>query len=130
MKENLEVEEYLRLLETKKNAANDGHYFSSKNNSIGLWFGAVDDLWKFGQPIGYGGPWKNTNVKAGEYSLPYLMTGYDKKKVELSADRDVVLSVEVNFNHNGGIFTRHLKFLQIRLSSIIFRMDIVHIGQE
>lgn len=86
---------------TKSDAGHDGHYFSTKKDSAGLWFGSVDDIWKLGQPIGSGGPWKDTDVKAGEFSLPYLMTGYDKKKVELSSDKDVTISLEVDFDHNG-----------------------------
>jgi len=66
-----------------------------------LWFGAVYDIWKLGQPVGHGGPWKNTDVKAGKFSLPYLMTGYDKKKVELNSNKDVTISLEVNFDPNG-----------------------------
>ena len=85
---------------TSKSARNDGNYFSSKKG-FGLWAGNVDDLWKLGQPIGTGGPWKDTDVKANEFSLPYLMTGYDKKKVELSSDKDVTISLEVDFDHNG-----------------------------
>lgn len=86
---------------TRNNTDNDDHYFSSKKNSAGLWFGSVDDIWKLGQPIGGGGPWKETNVKAGEFSLPYLMTGYDKKKVELNSNKDAAISLEVDFDHNG-----------------------------
>ncbi|HET7117468.1 MAG TPA: hypothetical protein VFI29_13305 [Hanamia sp.] len=86
---------------TKSDAGNDGNYFSPKKNSAGLWFGSVDDIWKLGQPVGHGGPWKNTKVKAGEYSLSYLMTGYDKKEVELSSNKDVTISLEVDFDHNG-----------------------------
>ena len=86
---------------TKSDAGHDGHYFSTKKDSAGLWFGSIDDIWKLGQPIGSGGPWKDTDVKAGEFSLPYLMTGYDKKKVELSSDKDVTISLEVDFDHNG-----------------------------
>jgi hypothetical protein len=85
---------------TSKGTPNSENYFSSKK-LFGLWAGNVDDLWKLGQPIGTGGPWKNTDIKAGEFSLPYLMTGYDKKKVELSSDKDVVISLEVDFDHNG-----------------------------
>ena len=61
----------------------------------------VDDLWKLGKPIGEGGVWKNTNIKAGESSLPYLMTGYDKKKLSLTADKDVTITIEVDVDHNG-----------------------------
>jgi hypothetical protein len=85
---------------TKKNANNDGHYFSSKDET-GLWFGAIDDLWKMGKPVGEGGVWKNTSVNANEPSLPFLMTGYDKKSVSLSSDKDIDISFEVDFDFNG-----------------------------
>ena len=42
----------------------------------GLWFGKTDDLWSFGRPQGWGGPWWKSPVKAGEPSDPYLMTGF------------------------------------------------------
>jgi hypothetical protein len=51
---------------------------------FGVWCGVIDDLWELGKPRGIGGPWKDSEVKAGEPSDPYLMTGYDKKRVELS----------------------------------------------
>lgn len=86
---------------TKKNMPNDGHYFSAQDTAAGLWFGAVDDIWKFGQPVGHGGPWKDTPVSADDYSLPYLMTGYDKKKIELSANKDITISLEIDFDYNG-----------------------------
>jgi hypothetical protein len=70
----------LVLTGTKNNAGPDGHYFPSKQGN-GLWFGAIDDLWKLGKPRGEDGVWKNTAVKVNTPSLPYLMTGYDKKKV-------------------------------------------------
>src|SRR3954469_16219778 len=52
----------------------------------GLWFGSIDDLWKMGKPTGWGGPWWDDEVKAGEVSDPFLMTGFDKKVVHLSQD--------------------------------------------
>jgi hypothetical protein len=82
-------------------AANDGHYFGSNENNAGLWFGAIDDLWKLGKPTGQGGPWKDTDVKADTPSLPYLMTGYDQKKVELTSDKKTIFTLEVNFDHQG-----------------------------
>jgi hypothetical protein len=84
---------------TKTNAKPDGHYFGDKTN--GLWFGAIDDLCKMGKPVGEGGVWKNTSVKANEPSLPYLMTGYDKKSVSLTSDKNVDISLEVNFDLTG-----------------------------
>src|SRR5690606_5224661 len=91
----------LVLSGTREEAAKDGHYFGDGESGAGLWFGGIDDLWKLGKPVGTGGPWKDMAVKAGEASLPYLMTGYDKKKVELRSDKDVVVTLEVDFDHNG-----------------------------
>jgi len=84
-----------------ENAKNDGHIFRSKDGKTGLWFGAVDDIWKLGKPVGSGGPWKETRVNAGELSDPYLMTGYDKKTLWLEADRDVEIRAEIDFDHHG-----------------------------
>lgn len=90
----------LVLSGTKTGAKNDGHYFGS-NDTNGLWFGAIDDLWKLGKPVGEGGVWKNSLVKANEPSLPYLMTGYDKKKVSITADKNVTIALEVDVDLTG-----------------------------
>lgn len=79
-------------------AGENGHYFRSDDGKAGLWFGTVDDLWKLGKPYGRGGPWLDTQVKAGEPSDPYLMTGYDEKILSLSADRNVTVTAEVCFD--------------------------------
>ncbi|HEX5155031.1 MAG TPA: hypothetical protein VFW07_26490 [Parafilimonas sp.] len=84
---------------TKMNAKPDGHYFGDDKN--GLWFGAIDDLWKMGKPAGEGGVWKNTAVKTNEVSLPFLMTGYDKKNVLLTSDKDVDITLEIDFDLTG-----------------------------
>jgi hypothetical protein len=88
---------------TKAGAKPDGHYVAGDDGKAGLWFGDVDDLWKFGKPRGRGGPWKNTAVKKGAASDPYLMTGYDKKSLALShdADDEVTFTVEVDFIRDG-----------------------------
>ena len=83
-------------------AKEDGHVYKSNDGDAGLWFGGIDDLWKLGKPVGTGGPWKNTRVTAGEPSDPYLMTGYDRKTVEISADKDVKMTLEVDFDHQSG----------------------------
>ncbi len=69
----------------------------------GLWFGQIDDLWKFGKPSGWGGPWYQDEVKAGTVSDPYLMTGFDKKVLHLAHDSnsEVKFKVEVDFLGNG-----------------------------
>lgn len=82
-------------------ATNDPHIYRSANGAEALWFGGIDDLWKLGKPIGVGGPWKDTKVKAHQPSDSYLMTGYDRKTLVVSADRPVTLQLEVNFDHQG-----------------------------
>jgi hypothetical protein len=89
----------LVLSGTKPAAKPDGQYFRSAGD-VGLWFGAIDDLWKLGKPVGRGGPWRNTAVTPGQASDAYLMNGYDRKRVELSHDaaETVNVTIEVNFD--------------------------------
>ena len=85
---------------TTRDAPSDGQYFRDPAGA-GLWFGAIDDLWKFGKPVGRGGPWCNTAATPGRPSDPYLMNGYDRKRVALShaAAADVTIAIEVNVDH-------------------------------
>lgn len=64
-----------------------------------LWFGKTDDLWHFGKPRGWGGPWWRDRAAADVPSDPYLMTGFDKKVLHImhKADRPVTFAVEVDF---------------------------------
>ena len=88
---------------TRPGAPADGHYFSSGPAGDGLWFGAVDDLYKLGAPGGEGGPWKETAVEAGATSDPFLMTNFGRKSLALSHDRDqpVTFAIEVDFLATG-----------------------------
>lgn len=65
-----------------------------------LWLGKTDDLWQFGKPTGWGGPWWEQAVRAGEASDPYLMTGFDQKVLHITADRRAAFTVEVDFLGN------------------------------
>lgn len=67
----------------------------------GLWFGQTDDLWKWGKPQGWGGPWRKTAVKGKTPSEPFLMTGFDRKVLHLKTDAAVVVEVEIDFLGNG-----------------------------
>jgi hypothetical protein len=86
----------LVLAGVRPDAPEDGQVFSD-GNGTGLWFGQVDDAWKFGKPSGLGGPWKNTPVQAEVASDPYLMTGFDQKSLRLSHDagQAVQMNIEV-----------------------------------
>jgi hypothetical protein len=80
------------------------HLIRSDDGHVAVWVGVVDDLWSFGRPVGEGGPWKDSAVKAGEPSDPYLMTGYEKKTLTLS-QRDgaqpVKMRVDIDLTGTG-----------------------------
>ncbi len=83
--------------------AKGDHFIRSDDGKCALWVGAVDDLWQFGKPRGEGGPWKNADVKADEPSDPFLMAGYDRKRVTLSHDGKSAIdfTIEVDFLGTG-----------------------------
>lgn len=77
-------------------AADQQHIVRSDDGKAAVWCGVFDDLWKFGKPVGVGGPWKETAVKANEASDPYLMTGYDRKRLTLSSQAAATITVEID----------------------------------
>lgn len=78
-------------------AKGNEHVIVSADGKAAVWAGVIDDLWKLGKPVGEGGPWKNTEVKAGEASDPYLIGFYDKRSLSLSHDskQPVTIKIEV-----------------------------------
>ena len=64
--------------------AGNPHIRRSNDGRANVWVGVVDDLWRLGKPRGKGGPWLHSPVKGMEPSDPYLMTGFDRKRLELS----------------------------------------------
>ncbi|WP_395741520.1 hypothetical protein [Prosthecobacter sp.] len=87
----------------KADATGGEHILRSEDGKAALWAGAIDDLWKLGKPRGEGGPWKDTKVKAGQKSDPYLMWGYDKRTLTLSHDgeKSVTMKVELDLTGTG-----------------------------
>ena len=79
-----------------------GNLFAGQPQS-NLVFLKTDDLWRFGKPKGFGGVWREAEVKADDPSDPFLMTGFDKKCLHLAHDagHDVTFTVEVDFIGNG-----------------------------
>lgn len=67
----------------------------------GLWFGKTDDLWQFGKPSGWGGPWWLTDVEAGVSSDPYLMTGFEHKCLHVENHGETALTVSVELDAHG-----------------------------
>lgn len=80
-----------------------GNIWSVGEPQSNFWFGNIDDLWSWGKPTGWGGPWWNAQVEAGVPSAPYLMTGFDKKVLHLSSAtaEPVEVHVEIDFQGNG-----------------------------
>lgn len=76
--------------------ADDAHIFTSEDGKAKVWAGVIDDLWKLGKPVGHGGPWKNTEVIAGQPSDPYLIGFYDQKRLTIShqAEDTVTFRIE------------------------------------
>lgn len=91
----------LVLAAAKPTAAGNGRVFAADDGRVALWFGCVDDLWRFGKPVGQGGPWKATTVAAGEPSDPYLMTGFDQKSCQLShnSDQPVTFDIQIDYSN-------------------------------
>jgi len=81
-------------MRTKQNK----HIFVSADKKAAVWAGVIDDLWKLGKPRGEGGPWKDSKVKKGVPSDPYLIGFYDQRKLKLShqEQKDVTFTIEVD----------------------------------
>ncbi len=77
------------------------HIIRSEDGQASVWVGVVDDLWAFGKPRGQGGPWKDTAVRAGEPSDPYLMTGFDRKRMTLTQAGAEAVSVTLELDITG-----------------------------
>lgn len=79
------------------------HIIVSKDGKAAVWAGVIDDLWTLGKPVGQGGPWKESKVKAGQPSDPYLIAFYDKKGMQLShtSPKTVTFTVEIDPTGNG-----------------------------
>lgn len=93
----------LLILTGIRGGEGNDHIIRSDDGKAAVWAGTVDDLWKFGKPVGCGGPWKDSPAKAAVPSDPYLMTGYDAKRLTLSHthSQPVNLTVEVDITGDG-----------------------------
>jgi hypothetical protein len=74
------------------------HIVRSDDRQAAVWLGVIDDLWQLCKPAGHGGPWKNSTVKAGVPSDPFLIGFYNDRSLEIlhEADQPVTFKIEVN----------------------------------
>ncbi len=102
---NLKIHDYAShfglLFMTGLTGEDGKRILKSKDGKTAIWAGVIDDLWQLGKPRGTGGVWKDSKVKAGVASLPYLMTGYDRKSVFLSSERDAEFTIEIDVDGTG-----------------------------
>ena len=73
----------------------NSHVVTSTDGKAAIWAGVIDDLWQLGKPVGEGGPWKDTQIKAGAASDPYLIGFYDKRILKLSHDSKETVSFKI-----------------------------------
>jgi hypothetical protein len=102
---NLKIHDYAShfglLFMTGLNGDPGERIIKSEGKKTAIWTGVIDDLWQLGKPRGTGGVWKGSKVRAGVPSLPYLMTGYDRKSVTVSAENDAGITLEVDVDGTG-----------------------------
>jgi hypothetical protein len=67
----------------------------------GIWFGKTDDLWSWGKPAGWGGPWRKAEVKRDTTSDPMLLTGFQNKSLHIATDRAATIEIQVDFLGEG-----------------------------
>jgi hypothetical protein len=87
-----------------------------------LWLGKTDDLWQWGKPTGWGGPWWKTTVEAETPSDPYLMTGFEHKCLHIThdAEQDVNVTIEVDFMGQG--VWRRYDSLQVSAKGYVYHV--------
>lgn len=78
-----------------QNAKESEHIVRSKDGQAAVWVGVIDDLWEMGKPMGHGGPWKNSKIKAGIPSDPYLIGFYDERSLEISHDHTEAVTFKI-----------------------------------
>jgi hypothetical protein len=91
----------LVLTGVQTNAPPNKHIIRSTDGKAAVWAGAIDDLWQLGKPTGSGGPWHDTAIQAGQPSDPYLLWGYDQRRLTLRASEQLTVRVEADLTGDG-----------------------------
>ena len=86
---------------TKPDAQPDGQYFRQRRRRRACGSARSTTSGSSASPSAAAGRGAHTAVTPGRPSDPYLMNGYDRKRVELSHDaaEEVTITIEVNFDH-------------------------------
>ncbi|MEO0475576.1 MAG: hypothetical protein AAF085_06350 [Planctomycetota bacterium] len=86
-------------------ASDNPRIIKSADGKAAVWTGVIDELWQLGRPVGEGGPWFETAVKADEPSDPYLMYGYEKKKLLVESDKAAEIFIQFDPSGTGSWHT-------------------------
>lgn len=86
----------------------------------GLWFGKTDDLWSFGKPTGWGGPWHKSAVQANEPSDPYLMNGFDQKVLHLKNESKKAMDFEIQVDFVGSLEWERYATIKVPAGSYVY----------
>ncbi len=81
--------------------ADNPHLVVSEDGKAAVWVGALDDLWQFGKPQGVGGPWLRTAAKKNQPSDPYLLCGYDRKRMTLQQHSAEAMAIRIEYDLTG-----------------------------
>ena len=82
-------------------SADNPHIIHSDDGQTALWAGAIDDIWELGKPVGEGGPWKDSTVRANDISDPYLIRGYDRKTLTMHSTKPTTITAEIDITGMG-----------------------------
>lgn len=91
----------------------------SNDGQAAVWLGVVDDLWRLGKPRGKGGPWMQSQVRADIPSDPFLMTGFDRKRVDLSNEGDTEADITLEADVTGESCWAVVKEFQLKPSQTL-----------
>ena len=75
--------------------------YKNADGRAAVWAGVIDELWQMGKPTGLGGPWHDSVVIAGEPSDPYLMYGYESKRLRLECEDACTIQVQIDPSGTG-----------------------------
>lgn len=78
--------------------------YKSPAGDAAVWVGVIDEFWQMGKPVGTGGPWHDSPVKADQPSDPYLMYGYDRKHLSLTSDKPATITIQIDPTGTGTWF--------------------------
>jgi hypothetical protein len=91
----------LLVLSGVRAGVNNPRLVRSADGQAAVWLGAVDELWRLGKPVGRGGPWHATAVKAGVASDAYLCNGFDRKRLTLRQTGGAPVEVRLELELTG-----------------------------